>query len=118
MTLGTRAQMAIFVCLASQDGQEIRVPYNEILKLIIPNDTAVWRRWRELVVAELETWRPEEDWTSFKHLDASSSRDNSFSGKDNKLYADLLEDAWCVFKGYRAYREKSKCKKDIAQLPA
>ncbi|KAG9311362.1 hypothetical protein JVU11DRAFT_8469 [Chiua virens] len=63
-TLGTRTQMAVFVCLVLADGLQDPHKLNSdaILNRIIPNDTTVWGYWRRKVLKELErfwNWNPQ-----------------------------------------------------------
>ncbi|KAN0082658.1 hypothetical protein V8E55_008453 [Tylopilus felleus] len=107
--LGTRTQMAVFVCLVLGDGHADPLKSNPdaVLNRIIPNETAK-------VAKELERfWGWDAD---LLHLyvpsvqvepeDQTDKHDYShFTEQDTRLLNDLIDDAWCVFYGYPKWRD-------------
>lgn len=117
--LGTRTQMAVFVCLVLGDAR----PYplmskpDAVLSCIIPNETPVWRYWRRKVLKELAhfwKWDPESSLPYYEpNIQAEPESEDQidideyarFTEQDMKLLEDLISDAWCVFSKYPKWRD-------------
>ncbi|KAF8435753.1 hypothetical protein L210DRAFT_3550533 [Boletus edulis BED1] len=100
---GTRTTMAVFACLLLFNGVERSSQENDrenrdkILKSCIPNDTDVWRRWREKVVKQLLNISPGSN--SLPYL-VINEGDLALPESDKMLLKQLLEDAQAAFTGY------------------
>lgn len=108
VALGTRTQIAVFICLALADGRELQTEgkpdYEKILNAVIPNETEVWKSWRAKVISRLEMWNPAAQQQPFPDLELSSSDDHWPSSCEKKLHKNLIDDAWCVFAGYPQFQ--------------
>ena len=115
--LGTRTQMAVFVCLVLGDGRSHPLKSNPDATLIriIPNETDVWKYWKKKVVKELErfwNWDPASPVSyapiiQVEPLDEDKAEIEDYSRlteEDTRLLDDLIGDAWSVFSGYSAWR--------------
>lgn len=114
--LGTRTQMAVFVCLALGNGRQNPLKSNPVavLSRILPNETAVWGYWRRKVLQELERFWTQDPASSIPYTpsiraepeDKTDLEEHShFTEQDKKLLNDLISDAWCVFSRYRQWRD-------------
>ncbi|KAG6376720.1 hypothetical protein JVT61DRAFT_1738 [Boletus reticuloceps] len=113
-TLGTRTQMAVFVCLLLGDGRQepLKSKPNVVLSNILPNDTPVWTYWRRKVLKELERfWNPKSSSLYVPSIQAAPEEPVDtdeyacFTEQDKMLLGDLVDDAWCVFNGYSKWRD-------------
>ena len=115
-TLGTRTQMAVFVCLLLGHGCQHPLKSNPdaALSSIIPNKTPVWRYWKRKVLDELERfwkWDPESSLPYAPNIQAGPENQTDidershFTEKDTGLLDDLIGDAWCVFERYPKWRD-------------
>ncbi|KAF8131489.1 hypothetical protein EV363DRAFT_1330193 [Boletus edulis] len=104
---GTRTTMAVFVCLLLFYGVERSSPEKDrelrvkILKSCVPNDTDVWKRWREKVVDQL--LNIDEGSHSLPYL-VRTEGDLELPTSDKKLLKQLLKDARAAFRGYLEFR--------------
>ncbi|TBU50178.1 hypothetical protein BD309DRAFT_580057 [Dichomitus squalens] len=80
-SLGTRTQAAVFL-------MQVLKPSNveEQLSLLIPNNTPVWKTWRQTVARRLQDSKPIFD-------GAEVERSSSFNANEMKLLATLFNDA-------------------------
>lgn len=117
-TFGTKVQMTVFICLVLGDGHQdpLKSKPDEVLKSMIPNDTAVWKYWRRKVVKELGRfwkWNSEQgDGLPYKPKIETDAEDETecdeysqFTEQDTRLLDDLIGDAWCVFNRYPKWRK-------------
>ncbi|KAJ8593138.1 hypothetical protein M405DRAFT_811452 [Rhizopogon salebrosus TDB-379] len=105
--LGTRTTAAVFATLVLRPFSPIELqPFSPILGYFLPNETVVWKRWREHVGKHIETinWTRDTDeevvdasGRSYKEYDATLA---GLSVKDERLLRKLLDDAWDGFEGY------------------
>ncbi|KAI9569294.1 hypothetical protein HD554DRAFT_2020677 [Boletus coccyginus] len=90
-TLGTRTTTVVFVLLVLQPSEPIK-----ILDELLPNDTKVWRRWKETIVRRLLNQEKLEfagaDW----ELDG-------FNQQERSLLETLYGDAQAAYGGYVQY---------------
>ncbi|KAF8841601.1 hypothetical protein BDN67DRAFT_980247 [Paxillus ammoniavirescens] len=100
--LGSRTAAAVFTSLILAD-RPPNSPYKpdsrKILDSIIPNDTRMWRVWRQRVVQQL-------DLEGVKKFDLSDCKSRGFSSlgeKDKALLATVLHDAQQAYEGYREF---------------
>lgn len=60
MILVTRTQIAVLICLALENDLEcqtgIKVNYEEMLKVVIPDDTEASENWRAKIISQLQEW--------------------------------------------------------------
>ena len=92
-TLGTRTSAVVFILLVLQP-QDPRGLLNELL----PNDTKVWKQWKETV---LERLRHHND-QSF-HVGGKVGYLDGLTQEEKDLLALLYEDAQVAYNGYRDY---------------
>ncbi|KAF8131482.1 hypothetical protein EV363DRAFT_1431464 [Boletus edulis] len=105
---GTRTTMAVFACLLLFNGVERSSQENDrenrdkILKSCIPNDTDVWRRWREKVVKQLLNISPGSNSLPYLVINEGDPNegDPELPESDKMLLKQLLEDAQAAFRGY------------------
>lgn len=101
-TLGTRTQMAVFVCLLLGEGSNPDATLNSI----IPNETPVWRCWKEKVLEELKHfWETESSLPYTPDIQARPDEYSHFTEKDAMLLEHLIGDAWCVFNRYPNWQD-------------
>nr|VWO99082.1 Alcohol oxidase [Ganoderma boninense] len=83
-SLGTRSQAAVFL-------MQVLKPANveEQLSLLIPNNTPVWKTWRQAVARSLQN-------SKFDFEGAGYDAAGSFNGDEKELLATLLSDAQSV----------------------
>ncbi|KAH7905843.1 hypothetical protein BJ138DRAFT_1094774 [Hygrophoropsis aurantiaca] len=91
--LGTRTSMAVFVALALDNADPATV-----LREIIPNDTKVWRQWREVVAQRIATKE------KLLRLDLSDFGLCEFNDKESKLLETLCADTRSAYEGFLQYR--------------
>jgi hypothetical protein len=89
--LGTRTTMSVFVLLVLQPEEPTKM-LNELL----PNDTAVWRQWKEAIVRRL--LKKEK----LEFVDADWELDG-FSSQEWSLLKVLYGDAEAAYGGYVQY---------------
>lgn len=97
-TVGTRTTTGVFTCLLLSHGaHHLASPslYHQILSAILPNDTPVWRRWRDKVIKQLMDRNDE----SFPYLKLHEE-DHMYNESAERLLVDLLSDAVSAFQGY------------------
>lgn len=105
--LGTRTQLAVFVCLALADElKNTKLDYEKILKMLIPNEPEVWEEWRKTVVSQLQKWIDGQQQRPFSHLELDSEDIRGYSAGDKRLRKDLIDDARLVFTIYPQLRAK------------
>ncbi|KAH0828628.1 hypothetical protein J3R83DRAFT_2972 [Lanmaoa asiatica] len=113
--LGTRTQMAVFVCLMLGDSgrYQLMSSPDDVLSCILPNETPVWRYWRRKVSKELVRFGKWDSASSLPYApiiqaepenQADIDEHSRFTEQDKGLLDDLIDDAWCVFNGYPRYR--------------
>ncbi|KAI9573748.1 hypothetical protein HD554DRAFT_2012682 [Boletus coccyginus] len=90
-TLGTHTTMVVFVLLVLQPEEPIKV-----LDGLLPNDTKVWRRWKETIVGRL--LRNEK----LEFVDADWEL-GGFSQQNRSLLKTLYRDAQAAYGGYVQY---------------
>ncbi|KAH7923619.1 hypothetical protein BV22DRAFT_569599 [Leucogyrophana mollusca] len=86
--LGTRTSMAIFATLALNPADPAT-----LLKDIIPNDTRVWRKWREMVSQRVQTKEK-------LHFDSSDPVLCDFNDEESKLFRALCLDTQAAYEGF------------------
>ncbi|KAH7923666.1 hypothetical protein BV22DRAFT_1092484 [Leucogyrophana mollusca] len=89
--LGTRTSMAVFVALALSPADPAAV-----LKEIIPNDTRVWRKWREMVSQRIGT----KEKLRFESSDFGLCQ---FNAEETKLLETLCSDTQAAYEGFMQY---------------
>ncbi|KAF8415493.1 hypothetical protein L210DRAFT_3586053 [Boletus edulis BED1] len=100
---GTRTTMATFVCLLLFHGVERSSPEKDrdlrikILDSCLPNDTVIWRRWKEKVVEQ--HLNIDDDAGNLPYL-AENGEDQVFLESDRALLRALLNDAGTAFREY------------------
>jgi len=125
-TLGTRTQMAVFVCLLLGNGRynPSTCKPNDVLSNIIPNDTPVWKYWKRKVSKELDHfWKCDLESLSLYvpaiQIEPEDQVDQDeysrFTADDLRLLGDLIDDAWCVFNKYPEWRDESEVWKDESE---
>ena len=92
-TLGTRTSAVVFTLLILQP-QDPRGLLNELL----PNDTKVWKQWKETILEQL---RHRND-QSF-HVGDKVGYLDGFTQQEKDLLAMLYEDAQAAYDGYKDY---------------
>jgi hypothetical protein len=106
---GTRTTMAVFVCLLIFHGvkrcsdERDRMLRLKCLVYCIPNDTVVWKRWKDKVVQQLLSIDDLSD--SLPHL-AQDEEDQTLAESDRNLLGTLLKDADAAFRGYFCVRDR------------
>ncbi|OBZ75301.1 hypothetical protein A0H81_04687 [Grifola frondosa] len=91
--LGTRTSAAVFVMLVLRPGK-----VEQQLDELIPNDTALWRRWKETVARKIR------DGSGF---DSPVDWDSHWTLEEMKLLDTLYGDARSAFIGYAKYCKDS-----------
>lgn len=81
-SFGTRTQAAVFLMQVLKPAN-----FEEQLSLLIPNNTPIWKTWRQTVARELQHSKP--DFDSGAEYDISGS----FTADEKKLLATLFSDA-------------------------
>lgn len=104
--VGSRTTTAVFVCLLLSHNVEVRLEQKRslfvmILHSLIPNDTVVWRRWREKVIDQLLDVDDESEPLSFLEED---EEDRELPEPDRMLLRMLLNDADSAIRGYFGVR--------------
>ena len=105
---GTRTTMTVFVCLLLFHGVRCSSPEDarnlrrQTLHECLPNDTTVWRRWKDKVVKQLVDIDDGSD--SLPHL-VEDLDDSTLPEPDKKLLNVLLEDARAAFTEYFNVRD-------------
>ena len=89
--LGTRTTMVVFILLVLQPEEPTK-----ILNELLPNDTKVWKQWKEMVVQRLLNKERLEFVDADWELDA-------FSLQDRSLLEVLYGDAQAAYDGYIQY---------------
>ncbi|CDO74511.1 hypothetical protein BN946_scf184979.g66 [Trametes cinnabarina] len=88
LAFGTRTAMAVFTCLALRSPRPMK-----LLDTLLPNDTPVWKRWKEVIVHRLLNERAlrfgEEDWKLAE-----------FGLEGQALLQDLFVDAEDAYEGW------------------
>ncbi|KAH7919111.1 hypothetical protein BV22DRAFT_1075609 [Leucogyrophana mollusca] len=92
--LGTRTAMAVFAVLILDPADPARV-----LQDILPNDTKVWRRWRETVAQRIRS-KETLDFTDDSNFDG-------FDERERKLLQTLYKDTEAAHSGYFHYHISS-----------
>ncbi|KAF8122446.1 hypothetical protein EV363DRAFT_1554576 [Boletus edulis] len=99
--IGTRATMAVFVCLLVFHGVERSSPEKDrdlrikILNSCVSNDTIIWRRWKEKVI---EQHLNIDDGADMLPYLAENKEDEELSQVDRELLRVLLGDADVAFR--------------------
>ncbi|KAN0100078.1 hypothetical protein V8E55_000062 [Tylopilus felleus] len=107
---GTRTTMAVFVCLLVFHGvkrcsdEKDRMLRLKLLDKCIPNDTAVWKRWKDKVVQQLLSI--DDASKSSPSLVEDEDYGKFPEGGDRKLLEVLLKDADAAFSGYFRVRDE------------
>ncbi|KAG1735408.1 hypothetical protein EDB19DRAFT_1910668 [Suillus lakei] len=100
--LGTRTTAAVFATLALRPPPESTSASFKAIKLLkcfLPNETAVWSKWREHVGEHIETINNREDVdTKLKSLKTCDNTGLNYD--EQRLLAKLLDDAGDAFQGY------------------
>lgn len=115
LELGTRTQMAVFVCLVLGEDHpdSLKTNPDAVLTRITNNDTLVWRHWREKVVKELDRfwkWNAEPLFPYVPSIQVEPEDQTEvdeysrFTEHDKELLEYLVDDAWCVFNRYTKWR--------------
>jgi hypothetical protein len=100
--LGTRTTAAVFTTLILRPlPQDKPQPYCPIkfLKCFLPNETAVWDKWRQHVGEHIET----TNWTGDKVASLEEPDTTGLSEKDRALLGELLKDARSACEAYYKY---------------
>ncbi|KAH7881899.1 hypothetical protein F5I97DRAFT_1817993 [Phlebopus sp. FC_14] len=98
--LGSRTTMTVFVCLLLRDGHDGSTWCPDtILRDFIPNDTRVWRAWRNKVARQLNA----DYHDSLSHLELDEHDLADLGEMDTKLLQTLLHDATSAFMGYLSH---------------
>ncbi|KAG1896498.1 uncharacterized protein F5891DRAFT_228083 [Suillus fuscotomentosus] len=95
---GTRTSMAAFTCFVLCENLPRPLKDIEPMKILLeflPNETPVWQKWREQVVAQVE--KEEDDTSIFQPGNVNLSGLNS---NEQTLLATLLQDAKDAYDGY------------------
>ena len=108
---GTRTAMAVFVCLLLFHNvkPEVSLPEEKhdllikILRACIPNDTVIWRRWREKVVQQLLDIDCEAESLAYLKED---EKDQALPESYRMLLKRLLLNADSGFRAYFMVRDK------------
>ncbi|KAJ8593137.1 hypothetical protein M405DRAFT_786402 [Rhizopogon salebrosus TDB-379] len=115
--LGTRTTAAVFTTLVLRPLPQDKPqqpsagppsiepqPYCPIkfLKCFLPNETAVWEKWRQHVGKHIET----TNWTGDELVSLKEPDTTELSKKDKSLLKDLLEDARSACEAYYNYLKK------------
>ncbi|KAF8124118.1 hypothetical protein EV363DRAFT_1354587 [Boletus edulis] len=107
--IGTRATMAVFVCLLVFHGVERSSPEKDrdlrikILNSCVSNDTIIWRRWKEKVI---EQHLNIDDGADMLPYLAENKEDEELSQVDRELLRVLLGDADVAFRAYFDLRHR------------
>ncbi|KAG0702441.1 hypothetical protein DFH29DRAFT_875205 [Suillus ampliporus] len=97
--LGTRTSMAAFACFVLCEGLPRPLKGIEPIKILrefLPNETPVWQKWREQVVAQVEKEEDESDILQPGNVDMTGLSDD-----EQTLLKTLLQDAKDAYNGYR-----------------
>ncbi|KAH7922978.1 hypothetical protein BV22DRAFT_1036887 [Leucogyrophana mollusca] len=86
--LGTRSAMAVFVLLVLEPAEPL-----QLLDEFVPNETRVWRKWKDTVVQRVATKEK-------LHFEASDSDIEGFTGEEKKLLGTLFSDTQGAYDGY------------------
>ncbi|KAI9000651.1 hypothetical protein BD414DRAFT_472331 [Trametes punicea] len=87
---GTRTSMAVFACLALRSSGP-----RKLLDALLPNDTPVWQRWKEILVRKLVAGQ------KLKFVEANWKLSH-FTPDDQTLLRNLLLDAEDAYEGWCA----------------
>ncbi|KAG1735714.1 uncharacterized protein EDB91DRAFT_551300 [Suillus paluster] len=107
--LGTRTSMAAFACFVLCEGLDRPLEGIEPMKILLeflPNETPVWQKWRQHVVAEVE--KEEGEMSIPEDVDVAG-----LSGSEQALLKTLLQDADDALKGYKETRDR-RCSPSLA----
>ncbi|KAG2129015.1 hypothetical protein DEU56DRAFT_915330 [Suillus clintonianus] len=102
--LGTRTTAAVFAALVLRPPPEsasASFEASKLLKCFLPNETAVWNKWRKHIGRHIETvnWTQDTDWEeNLKSL--KTCDDTELRKEERDLLAELLDDAGDAFQGY------------------
>ena len=98
--LGTRTTMVVFVLLvlATPDGHGAPTveegPLRSMLNDLLPNDTDVWRTWKENILSDI-----------LNHFRHNGSLEFDYKAEAGTLLDDLYQDAQAAAAAYEKYRE-------------
>lgn len=97
--LGTRTTMVVFVMLVLSYSQKMdRDALLKVLNDLIPNDTRVWRSFKDTIVSEIERWDGSGEDPAFQLPES-----NGLNETEVELSKNLYIDAQTAYRAFQAY---------------